>query len=184
MMKEREIPKAGEFYLHFKGKLYQIVTVAKHTETEEDLVIYQALYGTFGTYARPLSMFMSRVDQKKYPDVKQEYRFEKVVMEKSRDETFLTEEKTGQCKQEERKIVSQPKSEQVDMEPLFQFLDAGDLQERLNVLIQYRNQLTESMLDSMGIAIDCVLNGRNAEEKYYELDKIIRTKLQYEKKPR
>ena len=63
-------------YRHFKGKMYIVEDVAIDSETDEYLVIYRALYGEGLLYARPMKMFLSLVDTKKYPDVKQKWRFE------------------------------------------------------------------------------------------------------------
>lgn len=68
-------PKKGDVYKHFKGNLYEIVAVAKHTETMEEMVIYREVDGD-AIYARPLDMFISKVDKEKYPEVLQVYRFE------------------------------------------------------------------------------------------------------------
>ena len=68
----------NQIYRHFKGKFYKVIAVATHTETEEQLVVYQALYGNYGYFVRPLESFISKVDQDKYPEADQEYRFERI----------------------------------------------------------------------------------------------------------
>ena len=84
--------ETGDVVKHFKREIcgtnvlekepnmyyYMIRRIATHTETGEKLVVYDALYAPFECYARPYDMFMSEVDREKYPDIKQQYRLEKI----------------------------------------------------------------------------------------------------------
>ena len=76
-MENRIMP--GDIVRHFKGNKYEILCFALDSETQAELVVYRALYGELGTWVRPKDMFLSKVDREKYPDVAQEYRFEKVT---------------------------------------------------------------------------------------------------------
>ncbi|MBR2067438.1 MAG: DUF1653 domain-containing protein [Solobacterium sp.] len=81
----------GDIVQHFKREmisqeereknlyLYEVVGIALHSETREKMMVYRALYGDKGLYVRPLDMFMSEVDQEKYPNSTQKYRFERVT---------------------------------------------------------------------------------------------------------
>ena len=68
--------KIKEYYKHFKGKIYMVEDIAKDCETLEDIVVYRALYDNKQLWVRKYSDFVSEVDHKKYPDVKQKWRFE------------------------------------------------------------------------------------------------------------
>lgn len=83
-MEERKF-QPGDIVRHFKRELvdqntkeyiYKIITFAHHSETDEMLVVYEALYPPYKVCARPYDMFMSEVDREKYPNIKQKYRFE------------------------------------------------------------------------------------------------------------
>lgn len=49
-------------YRHYKGSLYQVLHNAQHSETEESLVVYRCLYGAYGVWVRPLTMFTETVE--------------------------------------------------------------------------------------------------------------------------
>ena len=82
-MEQREV-KPFTMWKHFKGSKAMVITLAKHSETEEVFVVYYCLDNQGktnhqdGIYARPLEMFLSEVDHEKYPDVKQKFRLEEV----------------------------------------------------------------------------------------------------------
>ena len=68
--------KLHRVYRHFKGDYYLVEDVARHSETGEEMVVYRRLYGDGSLWIRPKAMFLEPVDREKYPDCKQEYRFE------------------------------------------------------------------------------------------------------------
>lgn len=141
-------PKAQEIYRHFKGQQYRIVAVAEHTETGEQLVVYQAMYGEGKIYARPLEMFCSPVDKDKYPDAVQQMRFEKVENDSSADEPEIDPQ-------------------------LDEFLMADSYEERLEILATLKNRITDDMITSMSIACDIPLADGSVEEKYETFKKAL-----------
>ena len=135
----RENPRPGEFYRHFKNKLYQIIAVATHSESKEQLVIYQALYGDFGVYARPLDMFLSEVDIEKYPDIEQKYRFEKLenISEASKKITDRNSEINIETSGDEQKDF------------FIDFLDADDYYTKKKILLANKENITDKQLDAI-----------------------------------
>ena len=144
-----QIPQAGEIYQHFKGKLYRIVALATHTETGEQLVIYQALYGEFQVFARPLSMFLEKVDAKKYPDAAGKDRFMRIPMAEAAavpqpvpaPSENPVEPRPAAMPSEsnvESRAVAASSENSVEPQPdpgLLAFLDADSYEEKLEVML-------------------------------------------------
>ena len=184
-------PKPGELYRHFKNKLYQIVTVATHSETGEKLVIYQALYDNFGVYARPLDMFVSEVDHEKYPDVKQKYRFERITPQTKQMDTQVKSEAVRQSAakmpeagsvqvQTSKAQVADADDDQAPNPQLIKFLDADTLEEKYNILVSMSDTITDRLLDDMAVVMDVVLPEAPLMDRYEDLKNIIRTRQHYE----
>ena len=191
------IPKPHEIYKHFKGNLYQIVTIAQHSETGEQLVIYQALYGDFKTYARPLAMFTSEVDKVKYPEVQQRFRFELQGADTDRQlrETDVTSgaqdaaawavptatAQDAAAQPEATAAHIEAAEEEPALDPLvLEFLDADSYEQRLNILAGLHHRITNEMITTMAIACDVEVNDGELEERYEELKNCLLTMEKFE----
>ena len=170
---ERPSPMPGEIYKHFKNKLYQIVGVAKHSETKEKMVIYQALYDDFGMYARPYDMFMSEVDHEKYPEVTQKYRFEKVgrTGEERVEEVSEIKETKEDCNKSEHieEHVSVSLDEEAPNADLLAFLDAETYEEKRALLIAMRPRITDRLINDMAAALDITVDEGDLETRFKSL---------------
>lgn len=155
----REDPKPGEFYRHFKDKMYQIIAVAVHSETKEKLVIYQALYGEYGVYARPLDMFMSEVDKEKYPDASQKYRFEKIenIGELSKNSSLSNCENEDSLYTDEKNIsdkvlkdnIQSDKASNIGKNYFIEFLEADSFSDKKEIILANREFISDRELDTM-----------------------------------
>lgn len=168
----REI-RQGQFYRHFKDRLYQVVAIAEHSETGEQMVVYQALYGDYRIYVRPYEMFASEVDHVKYPEVKQRYRFELVEFsaEKKEEKNTDTTPQTEPKKQESQKADAVPAlSEEQGINPiLLEFLEAETLEEKMHIMLFRRNQMDDELLNSIAISLDLVVEKETVQQKYDEI---------------
>ena len=189
-----QIPQAGEIYQHFKGKLYRIVALATHTETGEQLVIYQALYGEFQVFARPLSMFLEKVDAKKYPDAAGKDRFMRIPMAEAAAvpqpvpaPSENPVEPRPAAMSSENPVEPRPAtaSSESPVEPqpdpdLLAFLDADSYEEKLEVFASLEGKVDLHMLNAIAASLDLELSEGSLEEQYDTLKSCLMTLERYE----
>ena len=197
----RPNPRPQEMYRHFKGNIYQIRCLAKHSETGEMMVVYQAMYDTFQIYVRPLAMFMEEVDVEKYPDARQQYRFELLQDSELVSGSQAAEETISRLQAVEETIsglqaVEEPVTEnnagsggtenaeemqQLNIDPLvMEFLEADTYEQRLNILAALRSRITDEMINTMAMAVDLEIKEGDVEERYEELRNCLLTFEKYE----
>ena len=161
---EYRIPKQGDRYRHFKGNLYEVIIIARDSETLEEKVVYKSVDGE-DAYVRPLAMFLSKVDRDKYPDVKQEFRFELVSSEMRPVQKMETV-------QEETVMDNQ--------NMILEFLDLEATQDKLQYLKQNREQISEQFLSVAAHSLDFVESKEGVEERLEDLLKYLNTVSRYE----
>ena len=148
---ECRIPKTGEIYKHFKGNLYEIVLIARDSETLEEKVVYKELNGD-AAYVRSLSMFVSRVDKEKYPNVAQEFRFELVQLE--------------ECT--------------ANQEIIMEYLEKNTASDKIEYLLSIKEQVNENFLEIVAQSLEFVENPGSIQERFDEIISYLRTLARYE----
>ncbi len=181
------IPQPGTFYRHFKNKLYQVIAVATHSETGEKMVVYQALYGDYQVYVRPLEMFISPVDREKYPNVKQEYRFEQVFPGQMHElgkngNRMFSGNGTGETSENWNTVYEKPQEEEsMEREWLERFLDADCPEDQLAVLKQMEGHVTQKELDCIFLSLDLQPEtGKTKTEQVMDLRRHIQLLRRYD----
>lgn len=187
----RQSPRPQEIYRHFKGNVYQIVTLARHSETDMKMVVYQQLYAPYEVYVRPLEMFMSKIDTRKYPNEKQIYRFEKINI---REEEIVWQEETIE-KQEANPVldildnnttvetVEEIKKENTEFEldpGIVEFLDADSYEKKLQILSMLHPRITDAMIDTMAVSLDTEIKEGDIEMRYNEIKNCLLTMERFE----
>lgn len=159
----RDTPRSGQLYRHFKGNIYRVITVAKHTETGERFVIYKRDDQDEGAYARPLEMFLSEVDRRKYPDAADKYRF-----------TLCSDEVLAELEEGAAGANGE------GLDPLLEaFLDADSISEKVERFYDMRKTADDAMLSYVAAAIEIDISG-TVEEKYSEILRALKAKEKYE----
>ena len=160
----RDLPRPGQVYRHFKGNIYRIITLASHSETGEMLVIYKRDDTEEKAYARPLDMFMSEVDKKKYPQVRDKYRF-----------TLCSEDVLADLGIDGAAVLSES-----GLNPLLEsFLDAKTISEKVDRFYDLRKIADDEMLNTVASSLDLDVSG-STQEKAEEIMRALRAKEKYE----
>ena len=176
-MAENTMPVVGGFYRHFKNRLYQVLHLAVDANTEEPLVVYQALYGDFKVYVRPLKEFISEVDHEKYPEVTQQWRFERVEPEQN------AAGMAAGCGQAAAGNGQDSRRYYADRTPdpaFLQFLDTEDFDLRMECLKALEERVTQQVLDSIYQVLDMKPEQGSLQEQLYAVRRFLTMQKRYD----
>lgn len=205
----RPNPRPQEIYRHFKGNIYQIITLARHSENGMKMVVYQQLYAPYEVYVRPLEMFMSKIDARKYPNETQIYRFEKIdtrgeenagTQKETSSETLTRVLNRGKTQsvpapEEQKTTLAEVKNAEVENvsgnvqlseeeftldQGLVEFLDADTYEKKLQILSALHPRITDAMIDTMAVSLDTEVKEGDIEMRYNEIKNCLMTMERFE----
>lgn len=202
----RPNPRPQEIYRHFKGNIYQIITLARHSENGMKMVVYQQLYAPYEVYVRPLEMFMSKIDARKYPNETQVYRFEKIDIREDENAGFQKETssetltrvlnrgktQSESIAEEQKTVLAETQSISENVQPsedeeaftldqgLVEFLDADTYEKKLQILSALHPRITDAMIDTMAVSLDTEVKEGDIETRYNEIKNCLMTMERFE----
>lgn len=175
----RPNPRPQEIYRHFKGNIYQIITLARHSENGEEMVVYQQLCPPYEVYVRPLEMFMGRTDTRKYPDAKQVYRFEKQEAAPAGTHDRMPGKDTKEAPA--RELPGDGGEDGFTLDAgLVDFLDADSYEKKLQILSSLHPRITDDMIDTMAVSLDTEVKEGDIETRYNEIKNCLLTMERFE----
>lgn len=175
----RTMPGPGELYTDQEGNLYQVICVAEYIDTEEKMVVYQALHGAFACLIRPLGMFMRKMELQKSSEnlPKQQPVPEKKAPEADAEKPqrepvrFQPKEKTSE--------YQQPEEEQANP-VLMAFLDADTMEEKYKLIKSLQYSITDRLIDDFAVTLDIVIPDGRLDDRYQQLLSSVRTMQKFE----
>lgn len=170
---EYRIPKKGEIYRHFKGNLYEIVLIARDSETLEEKVVYKEVDGE-SAYVRSLPMFVSLVDKEKYPNVTQEFRFE-IVQDAEVSQNASREASDAFVNADTK---SEEKISEHDM--IMEYLEQETVSEKIDYLIRAKDRITDTFVSVVAQSLDFAENEGELLDRYDAILRFLRTVARYE----
>ena len=200
-----ETIQIGKIYRHFKGGIYQVLCTATHTETNANLVIYQALYGSFQVFARPASQFTEEVPDSKENVTKQRFRFEEVKDVESVNvsagniNTVPSSGDSGKKAEAEGSVdhtgndigsdmaedTTESTAEGKDMAGapspvIMQFLDAGSSKEKLDIIKANYNKIDERTITNIEVSLDIISSSDDIDQRIGYVCDVLSTRSRFE----
>jgi hypothetical protein len=193
-MEDKRVPAAGQLFLNKEKKLFQFILIAADKDNQKDIAVYQELSGDYKVYAKELSSFFTEmlpyttemlpyttempykeqtIEKEYTPDIKLETKSNVIQNEVKEIEEIKAKFKETTKVSDDNEVVSPI---------LLDFLDADTYEEKLNVLIGSRKNLTDRIVNHMAISIDCIVEDGDMEDRINNLIYCLKTHARFEDK--